>query len=125
MVSRTSLDCCKHFEISIEAPNQSIYRKSNQFSILNEEAYTILPKQKCTITFNVKVFTSIPTVCILTCDPYLLKQNIYHEITIINTGQNDLRINLYNNNNTPFIIRPFNFHVNCTVIAGAIETLAP
>lgn len=124
MLSKTSADCCKYFDVTIAAPNQSIYRKSNQFFILNESSYTLQPHQKCTIHFDVNISTSIPTVCILTCEPYMLKQNIYHEITVIKNNEN-LHITLYNNNDTPFIIQPFNCQVNCSIIAGSLESLLP
>lgn len=122
-MSKTSTDCIKYFEIDIEAPKQSIYRRSHQFVVLNEEAYTILPKKKCTISFDVRVFTSKPTVSILSCEPYIHKQNIYHNISIIKNNHEPLHIDIFNNNDTTFTIHPFSFSVNCTIIVGSFDSL--
>lgn len=120
---RTSCDCTKWFDINISSPHQTIFRKSNTFSILNEHSYTIPPMQSCKIEFDIAVHTSLPAVCIITAEPYLFKQNIYHDISIIKTNQPSLHITLYNNSSIPFHIKPFGLQFNCTLIVGSIEQL--
>ena len=121
---RTSCDCPrKLFHFKIYCPYQEIYCNNNSFSITNDKTYFIPPKQLCNITFNITVETSIPAVCILSCNPLLQHMNIFHQINTVQTNDSYLNITLFNNNEKTFELRPYGIQVNCNLVVGNITKL--
>ncbi len=112
-------DCDKKLRINIIAPQQRIFRISSSFYINNEKKHVISPKQFYTIFFNVLVQTSVPTTCVLWCDPILYHQQIFHKINIIKANDQFLSITLYNNNNHDFVIQPWGIQVAVNIIMGS------
>jgi len=119
--SSTSHDCPrKTFHVAIQAPEsqREIFIRNNMFTVYSNRSYTIPPFQYCTVSFNVIVQTSIPAVCVLFCEPLMLRLNILHQVNILKTNENYLYITLFNNNNTE--VKIDHPGVTCQIVAGHI-----
>jgi len=110
--------CASILHINIIAPHQRIFRKSNTFLFSNENSIVIPPKQFYRLPFTILVETSLPALCILFAESMLLRQNIFHEVTLLKTNDQYFYITLFNNNNHVVQCLPDKLQFNCIIIQG-------
>lgn len=118
-------DICGHEEfqrefqirtLSFSTTLDMFKRSHRQYQLAYDKPITILGNSAQTIDLPILFLTSLPAVCVVTCDPILHRYNLSHNINIVPTNDTWPRVTLFNHTTKTITVTPFHLTVCCQIV---------
>jgi hypothetical protein len=110
--------CNLNFYIKIKQfANDCIFKESYEvFRLHNENKITIFKNSSQKVEFPILFITSLPALCVLSCDSLLHRYKLFHNVNIIPTNDNYPHITLFNYTKKNITINPQQLLVHCRIV---------
>ncbi len=116
----TECDCGRPavFEIRVIGSwNETWTRiENNTIHLYNENKYVISPNTCQTIAFPVTIVTSLPALCMLTCNSWIYRKNLTYMVNTLPSNDSYLFVSLFNYTQESITLNPFDLQVTCKIV---------
>ncbi len=90
--------------------------ENNTLHCYNENVYVIKANTCQTIAFPLTIITSLPALCLITCNSWIYYKNLTYMVNSMPTNDSYLYISLFNYTKESITLNPFDLQLTCKIV---------